>query len=108
VAIIDGGEIKAEGTQQELVRLVGENDRIRVTGTGQDRAAVDRVRTLPGVSGVSTTAEEVSVLAADGGAILSSALQALSEGGMSIGSVVVEKPDLETVFLHVTGKALRD
>ncbi|MGD9739056.1 MAG: ATP-binding cassette domain-containing protein [Bauldia sp.] len=108
VAIIDGGEIKAEGTQQELVQLVGENDRIRVTGTGQDRTAVDAVRTLPGVSDVSTTPEEVSVLAADGGAILSSVLQALSEGGMSIGSVVVEKPDLETVFLHVTGKALRD
>lgn len=108
VAIIDAGEIKAEGTQEELVRLVGQNDRIRVAGTGQERAAADRVRALPGVTGVSTTAEEVSVLAADGGAILSSVLQTLSEAGMSIASVVVEKPDLETVFLHVTGKALRD
>jgi len=48
------------------------------------------------------------VLAQDAGAILPEILQALAQSGMSIASVAVVKPDLETVFLHVTGKALRD
>lgn len=108
VAIIDGGEIKAEGTQAELVRLVGETDRIRVTGTGHTRQGTDAVRGVSGVTDVSSTSEEVSVLAQDAGAILSEVLQALAQSGMSIASVAVVKPDLETVFLHVTGKALRD
>ena len=108
VAIIDGGVIRAEGTQPELVKLVGENERIRVIGTGSVKDAAERVRNLPGIADASAAAEEVSLLAPDAGAVLTPVLQALSEAGMSVGSVVVEKPDLETVFLHLTGKALRD
>ena len=108
VAIIDGGSIRAEGTQQELVELVGENERIRVTGTGPVKEAAQRVKGLPGVADASSSAEEISVLTPDGGVVLTQVLQQLTEAGMSVGSVVVEKPDLETVFLHLTGKALRD
>ncbi len=108
VAIIDGGVVRAEGTQQELVRLVGENERIRVKGSGKVREAADRVKALPGVADASASADEVSILAPDVGAILTRALQTLSADGMTVDSVTVEKPDLETVFLHLTGKALRD
>ena len=108
VAIIDGGSIRAEGTQQELVELVGENERIRVTGTGPVKEAAQRVKGLPGVADASSSAEEISVLTPDGGVVLTQVLQQLTEAGMSVGSVVVEKPDLETVFFHLTGKALRD
>jgi ABC-2 type transport system ATP-binding protein len=108
VAIIDGGVVRAEGTQQELVRLVGENERIRVKGSGKIKEAAARVKALPGVADVSTSSDEVSILAPDVGAILTEALQTLSRDGMTVDSVTVEKPDLETVFLHLTGKALRD
>jgi ABC-2 type transport system ATP-binding protein len=108
VAIIDGGVVRAEGTQQELVRLVGENERIRVKGSGKIKEAAARVKALPGVADVSTSSDEVSILAPDVGAILTEALQTLSSDGMTVDSVTVEKPDLETVFLHLTGKALRD
>jgi len=48
------------------------------------------------------------VLTGDAGAVLSTVLQELTADGVAIASVSIEKPDLETVFLHVTGKALRD
>jgi ABC-2 type transport system ATP-binding protein len=108
VAIIDGGVVRAEGTQQELVRLVGENERIRVKGSGKIKEAAERVKALPGVADASASSDEVSILAPDVGAILTHALQTLSADGMTVDSVTVEKPDLETVFLHLTGKALRD
>jgi ABC-2 type transport system ATP-binding protein len=108
VAIIDGGLVRAEGTQRELVRLVGENERIRVKGTGKVQEAAERAKAIPGVSDASASGDEVSILAPDVGAILTEVLQTLSADGMTVDSVTVEKPDLETVFLHLTGKALRD
>jgi len=108
IAIIDGGEIRAQGTQDELVRLVGENERIKITGSGPIDAAAERMRQIPGVTGASAADGELSVLAADAGSTLTSVLQELAAQGVAIASVAVEKPDLETVFLHVTGKALRD
>ncbi len=108
VAIVDGGTVLAEGTQQELVRLVGENERIRVTGSGEVKAAAERAKALPGVADASASGNEISILAPDAGAVLTEVLQTVSKDGMSVDSVLVEKPDLETVFLHLTGKALRD
>jgi ABC-2 type transport system ATP-binding protein len=108
VAIIDGGVVRAEGTQRELVRLVGENERIRVKGTGKVKEAAERVKAMAGIADASASGDEVSILAPDVGAILTEALQTLSSDGMTVDSVSVEKPDLETVFLHLTGKALRD
>lgn len=108
VAIIDGGTIRAEGTQPELVQLVGENELIRVSGTGEIDGATNAVKAVAGVADASHGAEEVSILTANAGAVLTEVLQVLSASGMDVGSVVVEKPDLETVFLHLTGKALRD
>jgi ABC-2 type transport system ATP-binding protein len=108
VAIVDNGSVLAEGTQQELVRLVGENERIHVNGSGDVKAAAERAKTLPGVADASASTDEVSILAPDAGAVLTEVLQTLSQDGMTVDSVRVDKPDLETVFLHLTGKALRD
>jgi ABC-2 type transport system ATP-binding protein len=108
IAIIDGGEIRAEGTQQELVRLVGQNDRIRITGSGATAAATDRLRKVTGVADASASPDGVSVLSPDASAVLSDVLRVLAEAGVSVDSVALEKPNLETVFLHLTGKGLRD
>lgn len=108
VAIIDSGEVRAEGTQRELVRLVGENDRIRISGTGKLKEAAEQVKAIANVVDASASNDEVSILTSDASSVLTVVLQTMSEDGMSIDSVTVEKPDLETVFLHLTGKALRD
>ena len=108
VAIIDGGVVRAEGTQRELVQLVGENELIRVTGSGSIREAAETTKALKGVADASATNEEVSILAPNAGEVLTEVLRTISAAGMSVDTVMVEKPDLETVFLHLTGKALRD
>jgi ABC-2 type transport system ATP-binding protein len=50
----------------------------------------------------------VEILAADAGQVLAPALAVLTQNGVNVSSVAVEEPDLEAVFLHLTGKALRD
>jgi len=108
VAIIDQGEIKAEGTRRELVELVGQVDRIRVEVTGQVEQSLAAIRGMAGVKGASSGDRSVEILASDASQVLAPALSVLTGSGVAVSSVVVEEPDLEAVFLHLTGKALRD
>lgn len=108
VAIIDEGVIQAEGTRRELVSLVGEKDRIRVTMTG-DVAEVARLASeLPAVHGASPADSGIEVLADDASSLLPQLLAQVSAAGANVTGVAVYEPNLEAVFLHLTGKALRD
>jgi ABC-2 type transport system ATP-binding protein len=108
VAIIDEGVVKAEGTRRDLVSMVGQKDRIRVTVTG-DLEEVARVASeLPAVHEASPADSGVDVLAANASTLLPELLTRVSATGASVTGVAVFEPNLEAVFLHLTGKALRD
>ena len=50
----------------------------------------------------------IDLLAVDAGAVIARVIDAVSGDSVSISSVEIRQPDLEAVFLHLTGKALRD
>jgi ABC-2 type transport system ATP-binding protein len=108
VAIIDEGKVQAEGTRRELVAMVGQKDRVAITGSGNLAGAADAVRSLPGVTGASASDGRIEILTDDASALLPTLLSRVSEAGGSISGVEVVEPNLEAVFLHLTGKALRD
>ena len=108
VGIIDAGEIRAEGTRRELVELVGQQDQVRLTATGDLEAAAAAGRTVSGVSGAAVVDGRVEFVVADAGAALPSLLAKVASAGVSVRSVELVEPDLEAVFLHLTGRALRD
>jgi ABC-2 type transport system ATP-binding protein len=108
VAIIDEGVIQAEGTRRELVSLVGEKDRVAIEATGNLAAVADTLRAIEGVTDASATDHRIDVLVTDASSILPRLLTSVSEAGGSISGVEVQEPNLEAVFLHLTGKALRD
>jgi ABC-2 type transport system ATP-binding protein len=108
VAIIDGGQIKAEGTRRELVALVGERDSVSLTATGNLEASAAAVRGLAGVDSASATGAGLEVTAPDAGGVLPELLATVTGTGTQITAVEVTEPNLETVFLHLTGKALRE
>jgi len=108
VGIIDEGRIIAEGTRRELVSRIGQRDRVRVSGTGDLAGAASAAGNVPGVERATTTDHEVDVLAGDASRLLPELLTAIAANGMAISGVEVDEPNLEAVFLHLTGKALRD
>jgi ABC-2 type transport system ATP-binding protein len=108
VAIIDEGKIQAEGTRRELVSMVGEKDRVAISGTGNLNGAAERVRGIDGVAEASPSDHRIDILATDASSILPQLLTAVTDAGGTITGVELEEPNLEAVFLHLTGKALRD
>lgn len=108
VGIIDEGRLIAQGTRRELVAHVGQLDRIELRGHGDLEAAASEVAAVSGIDGASAADETVSALASDASTMLPSVLVAASRGGMVVSGVEIQQPDLEAVFLHLTGKALRD
>ncbi len=108
VGIIDGGHLIAEGTRKDLIGLVGSSDRIRITATGDLGRAVDRIQTIETVQRVARTREGIEVVVPDAGDIITEILESATETGVAVTTVDIDQPDLEDVFLHLTGKALRD
>lgn len=108
VGIIDKGKIVAEGTRRELVELVGQRDRVRLGATGDLKAAAAAACAINGVKGADVSEDGIDLLADHASDRLTDILTSVTAAGASVTSVHVDEPNLEAVFLHLTGKALRD
>ena len=108
VGVIDEGRLVAEGTRRELVEQIGGQDRVQVSATGDLLALAEQCRQLPGVAEVTTVDSGVHLLAAGGRRLLKGVIESADRVGAEVTSVELVEPDLESVFLHLTGKALRD
>jgi len=108
VGIIDHGRLVAEGTRRELVARLGERDRIELGATGDLERLAEAVRKVPGVENAATADHAVHLVADEGRRILPAVLEAANHAGVAVNSVDVIEPDLEAVFLHLTGTALRE
>jgi ABC-2 type transport system ATP-binding protein len=114
VGIIDHGELIALGTQAELRGQVGENDAV-VLHIGEGEAAgpggvalATAVRTIAGVVQAQVSDHTITVIAPHADEVLAPVILAASQYGVKVRSVEIKEPDLEAVFLHLTGRALRD
>ncbi len=109
IGIMDHGVMKATGTQDELVRLVGERTRIDLALDREADTLARQWRDLPGVSTVSEPEDGRMWLGVDDANTL---IPRLFDGARAAGARITEvslaEPNLEMVFLHLTGRALRD
>ncbi|MBL8094487.1 MAG: ATP-binding cassette domain-containing protein [Anaerolineales bacterium] len=110
VGIIDHGRMIALGTQRELAQQIGgrETLSLHISDDQNSSALADVVRALPGVDQASAMDHTVSVIVASAAEALAPVVGAASAHGFRIKGVEVAEPDLESVFLHLTGRALRD
>jgi ABC-2 type transport system ATP-binding protein len=108
IGIIDLGRLIAQGSPRELTASVGERDRVRLTVSGDREAGAAAVRQIPTVRLAVVSQEGIDVFDDNARTALPRILDAATGAGLTIRSVAVEETDLETVFLHLTGKSLRD
>jgi ABC-2 type transport system ATP-binding protein len=108
VGILDEGTLRAEGTRRELIALVGERDRLRIGAQGDLRLAAAAVVGIEGVEEAVTRDGSIQLMARDVRGLLADIVRTIDGTGAGITSMEVEEPNLEAVFLHLTGKALRD
>ncbi|MGH2776974.1 MAG: ABC transporter ATP-binding protein [Actinomycetota bacterium] len=108
VGIIDEGEIKAEGTRRELVAILGERDRVSLDASGDVAAAARALASLEAIEEATHRESGIDLLLTNASRHLPEILETVADAGAEVTSVNVVEPDLEAVFLKLTGKALRD
>jgi ABC-2 type transport system ATP-binding protein len=108
IAIMDHGKLIACGTHEELVKIVGATDRITVTINAESAKVMEAWKTVKGVKQVTAEDGTLTILADDSNRVLPRLFETAASNGVRITSVAIQEPNLETVFLHLTGRALRD
>ena len=107
IAIMDCGRIIACGSRAELVRIVGGQDRITLTINAEPAKVIETWRATPGVERVTAEDGHLTLLAEDSNRVLPRLFEAAA-AGVRITTIDIQEPNLESVFLHLTGRALRD
>jgi ABC-2 type transport system ATP-binding protein len=110
IGIIDHGELIAVGTKAELSRLVNEYDTVTLH-LGSERSSEETASALadlPGVHRAVGQNNHVVLQALDVSSLLQNVVTCATQNGGSIRRMEIQEPNLEAVFMHLTGRALRD
>ncbi len=108
IAIMDHGKMIACGTHDDLVKLVGQQTRIDLRVNVPASRILDAWRAVKGVAHISVEEELISALVDDSNDVLPRLFEAAAHSSTRITSVDIHELNLEAVFLHLTGRALRD
>jgi len=110
VGIIDHGRLIALGTQAELTKVVGQQETLRLhLGEGfLSEELMHLFEGLPGVLAVTALNGEIALSVTEAEAALPGAISQANAAGVPVRTIHIEEPNLEAVFLHLTGRALRD
>ncbi|MBX3003642.1 MAG: ABC transporter ATP-binding protein [Anaerolineales bacterium] len=110
IGIVDHGKLIALGTQDELTQLVGERDalQIGISGISEPQTLLAQLNALSGIHKAAYEDELLLLQADHANEQLSGIIAAITGAGGQVKSIKIEEPNLEAVFLHLTGRALRD
>ncbi len=108
VAIMDQGKVLAQGSLKELAQIAGGLDVVTVEAPSIGQDVQDCITAIPGVSGVTASSGQVQFLSTRGSEALPEVMACFARLGLKVGGVKVKEPNLETVFLQLTGRTLRD
>lgn len=108
IAIMDHGRIIASGTKETLKKIVSEQEKIRINCTNLNYNLLSDLKKLQGIKAVDTHDNTLEVVAENIQIILQDIFSILSQHDVRIKETQVVSPDLETVFLSLTGRTLRD
>jgi ABC-2 type transport system ATP-binding protein len=109
LAIIDHGRIIASGTPRELKTSIPGGYVLRLRFQQPAAPLLERLTELPGVTEVRATGETGADVYADrGGSLIPAIVNAAASAGIELSDVHISEPSLENLFLHHTGRSLRE
>jgi ABC-2 type transport system ATP-binding protein len=109
VAIMDHGKILALDTPAGLKRSVGIDTIVTVRASGdQEKLAATLEAGVPGIRASRLTDKGVELHVSGADRLLARVIGAAEDGGFQVADLAVAEPSLETVFISLTGKELRD
>ena len=110
VGIIDHGELIAIGSQKELTQQVGQSETLilHISENEDPEALVTALKGIKEVLEANVIDHEISIITPSAKDVLASVVSKANERGIKIRSIDIREPNLEAVFLHLTGRALRD
>ncbi len=110
VGIIDHGELIAIGSQKELTQQVGQSETL-ILHLEEGAEAGALARSFNGIKGVDkadASEHDVTIICPAAADVLAAVVSKANEQNIKIRSIDIREPNLEAVFLHLTGRALRD
>jgi ABC-2 type transport system ATP-binding protein len=108
IAIIDHGKILTVGTLDELTELAGEGQVLRLEGSFAEESARDRLGAIEGVRVHSVSDGRAMLSVSSDGPGLTAVLPRLLEKELGVEDVSIQQPSLQSVFIRLTGRELRD
>jgi ABC-2 type transport system ATP-binding protein len=108
IAIMDKGKKVAEGTKDELKRMIKNTETITIEILELPEKAYKEIASLPHVYDSGFENGKLSVYCSGGKHNLTRVLDVLQKNELGFGRVYTELPTLNDVFLEITGTALRD
>jgi len=109
LAIIDHGRIIAQGTPSDLKSSIPGGYLLRLRFDRATEALLAQLRELPGVTEVKSTDPTAADVYSDrGGPLIGPIVNAAQAAGVEVRDVHIQEPSLENLFLHHTGRSLRE
>ncbi len=109
IGVIDRGQLAALGDKEALIHQIGHEDTVRFA---LDAATLPRLREAaadwPGVTAVDHARGQATLRCADSAETLPAVQRWLADEGLRLSGLEVLRPNLETLYLDLTGRALRE
>jgi len=108
LAVMDHGRVIAQGTLQQLRGMLGEKDLIRLSGAFAEEAVRAALRDQPGVEVLGVEESQLRLAVTDGSAQLPRLFAILAQAGAEVRGTTLTQPNLESLFIKLTGTELRE
>lgn len=107
VTIMDRGRVIASGSREEILQLAGDTDLVNLE-VNRELKDSKSIEDMPGVKTVTSRGKVLQIAVKESNKALAALISEVTGKGLKVSSVTVERPNLETVFLQLTGRTLRD
>jgi ABC-2 type transport system ATP-binding protein len=108
VYIMDHGKVVASGSKSELLSILSSEDTIQVQLSETSNEIMEKIKSIDNIRRVDEAGEGIRIIAKKGSHVLSDLVHTVESEGIKLTNFQMETPSLEDVFLHLTGRTLRD